>query len=321
MRSFGKWLGRVLLVIVLAAAALWAFGPREPVDMSGFDGTLPEDLDGYLAKAEAGVPGITPGAEKGILWAGAAGAKTQVAIVYLHGYSATRAELSPVTEDVGKRLGANVYFARMTGHGVPGAELARATVGDWVRDATEAVAIGRRLGDRVVVIGTSTGATFAVLAAEAGAGADGYVLVSPNFRVNNPAAALLTLPFARTWAPWIVGADRAWEPQNEGHAKWWTHRYPTVALIPMAAAVQTARKADFGAIKVPVLAIFRDEDQVVDEAETRAVLARWGGKVTILNPEPGPDDDPDRHVIAGAILSPGATPQVTDAIAAWIGGL
>ena len=322
MRTFGKWLGRGLLALVAAVVLVLAFGPHEDVGLPVFDArALPADLDAYLAAEEAQVPGITPGTAKGIVWAGAAGVRTPVALVYLHGYSATRQELSPVAEQVAARLGANLYFARFAGHGLPGAALAQVTPADWVRDAGEALAIGRRLGETVVVIGTSTGATWAVLAAEAGAVADAYVFVSPNFRVKNPAARLLTLPFARIWVPWLVGPEREWTPQNAGHGRYWTTRYPSVALVPMAASVQAAREAGVWQIAAPVLAIFRDADEVVDETETRALLARWGGKVTIVNPAPVAGDDPENHVIAGAILSPGATPGVIDAMAGWIGGL
>jgi esterase/lipase len=318
MRRVGKWLGRLLLALVAGVAVVWAFGPRETVALTRFEASLPADLDGYLAAGEARVPGIAEGVRKGIVWAGAPGARTQLALVYLHGYSATRKELSPVAETLAARLGANLYFTRLTGHGVPGAALARATPADWLRDAGEALAIGRRLGERVVVIGTSTGATLAVLAAAAGDQADGYVLVSPNFRVNSAAAVLLEQPYARRWVPWLVGAERQWEPQNEGHARYWTTSYPTVALVPMAVAVKAAREADLGAIRAPVLAIFRDADQVVNAAETRRVLARWGGAVTILNPAPVAGDDPSGHVIAGEILSPGATPAVIAAIGDWL---
>jgi hypothetical protein len=131
----------------------------------------------------------------------------------------------------------------------------------------------------------------------------------------------LTLPFARVWSPWNAGREREWQPQNEAHGRYWTTRYPSAALVPMAAAVQAARNAGVGRITAPVLAIFRDADEVVDAAETRSLLARWGGAVTILNPEPVAGDDPQNHVIAGAILSPGSTPAVVEAITAFVEGL
>jgi hypothetical protein len=47
MRRFGKWLGRALLVLAAAVAALFLFGPREPLDLTARFGpaSLPVDLD------------------------------------------------------------------------------------------------------------------------------------------------------------------------------------------------------------------------------------------------------------------------------------
>jgi len=216
MRLFLIWAARLVLAVVLAVFVVLFFGPKEPVDLATpFDAALlGADLDAYLAAEESSVPGITAGVQKHIDWAGTAGVKTPLAIVYLHGFSATSREISPVTEDVAKALGANVYFGRLTGHGLSGADLAKATVDDWIRDAREALAIGRRIGERVMVIGTSTGATYATLAAAGGDIADGYVFVSPNFRVKNRASILLTVPFARIWLPLLVGALDQFLPQH-----------------------------------------------------------------------------------------------------------
>ena len=54
---------------------------------------------------------------------------------------------------------------RLAGHGRSGAAMAEPLAGDWIEDMAEAMAIGRRLGDRVVVIATSTGGTLAAIAA------------------------------------------------------------------------------------------------------------------------------------------------------------
>lgn len=74
--------------------------------------------------------------------------------------------------------------------------------GDWIRDTAEALAVGRRLGDRVVVIATSTGGTLATNAAVNPAMSQnvvGYVLISPNFRLKPWKALLLDLGYAPVW--------------------------------------------------------------------------------------------------------------------------
>ena len=43
--------------------------------------------------------------------------------------------------------------------------------------------------------------------------------------------------------------------------------------------------------------------------------------MTLVPIEPGPGDDPDAHVLAGDILSPGLTETVTARIVSWAQGL
>ncbi|MCU0910563.1 MAG: alpha/beta fold hydrolase [Rhodobacteraceae bacterium] len=326
VRPLGKALGRVLLALVLLAGALWLFAPVEPVDRDiAFDeGALPRDLDHYLAESEARFPDITPGVQKRILWAGAPGARTQIAVVYLHGFSATSEEIRPVPDRVAEVLGANLYFARLAGHGRPGAAMAEATAGDWLEDTAEALAIGRRIGREVLVIATSTGGTLAAIAATDASLIDavkGIVFVSPNFRLQNPAAPILTMPFGRHWGPLVAGAEIGFEPLNEAHGRYWTSRYPSVAAFPMGALVRHARGLDYSGVTTPALFVYAEADSVVSAAETRRVAARWGGIVEELPVELPEGDDPYNHVLAGDILSPGSTEATVDAILGWVLGL
>jgi len=80
-----------------------------------------------------------------------------------------------------------------------------------------------------------------------------------------------------------------------------------------------AGRAEVAAIPAPLLAVFRNEDQIVDARITRRVLARWGGPVMVLSPEPVLGDDPRAHLIVGNVLSPGATGPVSEAVTSWIG--
>ncbi|MCR8723052.1 alpha/beta hydrolase [Frigidibacter sp. ROC022] len=311
-----------LAILAAGLAGLWLFGPREPVVDPGFDaGLLGEDLDAYLARAEAAVPDLRSDAAKRIIWAGAKGAQTDLALIYLHGFSADRHEISPVTERLAAQLGANLFVTRMTGHGLPGEALGAATAADWLRDAGEALAIGRRLGRRVIVVAASTGATVAAVQAASGQEADGYVFVSPNFRVRGRFAFLLDGPFARFYVPLLAGRERVWEAQNPEHAAHNTMRYPSVALVPMAAVVRVARRLDLGRVKAPLLALIDPADAVVDAGVSRRVLARWGGAMQEVAPPKVPGTDPNRHIIAGDTQSPGLTDWAVGTMAAWLAEL
>lgn len=319
-------IGGVLACLFLAIAAIWAFAPDEPVDRQiTFDASaLPDDLDGWLAAEEQQFSDIRPGTAKRIVWAGAKGEKTPLAVVYLHGFSASAEEIRPVPDAVAKALGANLFYTRLAGHGRTSAAMAEPVAGDWIEDMAEAMAIGRRLGKRVLILSTSTGGTLAALAAvdpDLREGLAGVVFVSPNFGLKGAAGVLLDLPLVRYWGPLVAGAEQGFTPKNAGQAAYWTTSYPTVALMPMAALVRVVRALDFGAVRAPALFIYTAADQVVDPERTAAVAAAWGGPKEVFMPVLGPGDDRYSHVIAGAIMSPGQTEAVVARITLWARGL
>ncbi|MEO1140549.1 MAG: alpha/beta fold hydrolase [Pseudomonadota bacterium] len=321
-----KWLGRLLFVLLAAIGAVWLFGPREPVDVTArFDpAKFGEGIGVYLESTEARLDGIKPGSEKRVVWAGQPETRTPLSIVYLHGFSANAEEIRPVPDRVAEALGANLVFTRYTGHGQNGAALARATVRDWMYDTAEAMALGRATGEEVILLTTSTGGTFAALAAldpEMSDRVKGIIFISPNFGINNPLAPLLTWPAARHWLPLVAGAERSFEPLNAGQAQHWTTRYPSTAVFPVAAIVKYATEQDYENVTVPALFYYADADQVVSAKATHRVASAWGGPVTIATPTLGKGMDPFAHVIAGDILSPAGTGPTVDLILNWIGGL
>ncbi|MER9564784.1 hypothetical protein NKI85_22425 [Mesorhizobium sp. M0571] len=99
------------------------------------------------------MPGIRDGLDKEIIWADPMiHAKTPLAIVYIHGFSASKGEVRPLPDEVADQLDANLFYTRLTGHGQDGAAIAQGSVNAWINDYEEALAIGRAIGDKVIVI-------------------------------------------------------------------------------------------------------------------------------------------------------------------------
>lgn len=316
-------IGMAVVAALLTAAFL--LGPRVSTDtQTTFQASaIGADPDAYLAAREARFDDIREGLEKGIVWAyPASKARTPLALIYVHGFSASRGEAAPLTERVADELGANVFYTRLAGHGRDGEAMAEASVNDWVNDFAEAMAIGRRIGEEVVVISVSTGgglAAWGSLQPDLATGLKGLVMISPNFQVKAGGAALLTGPWGAQLANLIIGAERSWEPQNEAHGRLWTTRYPTAALLPMAALTKLAREAEYEAAKTPALFVFSDDDTVVDHTVSRAIAERWGGPHEMrLITQSG---DSENHVIVGDALSPSTTAEFTTFITAWIRAL
>jgi alpha-beta hydrolase superfamily lysophospholipase len=277
----------------------------------------PAALGPWLAAKEAQVPGVRPEHQKGLVWTQGV-QKVRWGLVYLHGYSATRAEISPVVDRVAERLAGNAYFTRLTGHGLPGESLAAATAQDWLGDAVEAVAIGETIGEKVLVIGTSTGASLAIaeLARRPDPRVAGVVLISPNFGPKDKAAELLRWPWVSSIVPWALG-ERRWTAVNDAQAAAWTTAYPTSALRPMMALVAATRSADLGKLP-PSLWVWNPEDPVIDGALVEASFGKatraeaW--RVTV-----GPGEE--GHVLAGDILSPQRNEELIARITAFAMGL
>lgn len=323
MHWFGNWFGRGLLSLGAISLVLWAFGPYEPVPLSAdFN---PARLKGgvapHLARAEARYDDITPGTQKRVVWQpGFEERRTPVSILYVHGFSATSEEIRPVPDLVAQAMGANLVYTRLRGHGRGGAALAEASVADWMADLAEGLAAARAVGDRVAVIATSTGATLmaaALLDPEMSQDVGAVAFVSPNFGIHQRASVLLTLPGARYWVPLVAGGERSFAPQNDGQATYWTTRYPTKALMPMAALVRRVAGLDFARVETPALFWLSDADQVVRPDISRKIAARWGGETRVQAVTMGTGDDPNAHVIAGDILSPGQTDAAALAMVDW----
>ncbi len=318
-----------LLFILALGGLIVAFGPREPIDeeVSFQPPDLGEDLDSYLAEREARIGDIRPGTEKEIVWRSSwRKHKTKISVVYIHGYSASKEEIRPLPDLVSDALKANVFYTRLSGHGRTSEAMGEPRVNDWFNDISEALAIGRAIGDKVIIISTSTGGTLSTWAAtkpELMKDVLGIIMISPNFGVNDTAAQVLTLGGARTWLPWLVGKWRDATPVNEGHAKWWTVKYPILAALPMAAVVKFVNTLEIEDISTPALFVFHEEDAVVRPEATRVVAQEWAMRteaaVTIFRVTQS--GDTGNHVIAGRIFSPDNTKPLADKITAWIKAL
>tara|TARA_B110000467_G_C18273969_1_gene454210 strand:+ start:48 stop:1058 length:1011 start_codon:yes stop_codon:yes gene_type:complete len=317
---------KTLLFVSAIIFGVWVFGPLEPAKMDvGFDANvLGENLNSYLMVQEKRFNDITIGVQKRVIWADKVGKKTPLSIIYIHGFSATSEEIRPVPDQIASALKANLYYTRLTGHGRSPMAMAEPNVADWMSDMAEAIAIGRKIGQRIIVISTSTGSTLSATAALnpiLSRDISGFIFISPNFGINNPFAKLLTWPAARWWVPLIAGKMRHSTPRNKQHSKFWTTTYPTIAAIPMAAIVKAVTEQDFSKVTIPALFYFSLEDKVVDPEATKNMTRKWGGRKKIINVTMTEQDDKYSHIVTGNIVSPNQTDYTVRETIKWISSL
>ena len=275
---------------------------------------------------QTGNPGfsdIIPETQKTIIWAGRPNEPTPYSVVYIHGFSATRQETAPLSEQVAKALGANLFYTRMTGHGRTGQAMAHALVSDWLNDTLEAYEIGRRLGEKVVMIGCSTGGTALAWLAQRAGSKGGMkalyagIFLSPNFRPKDPFSYILTLPAGLWIARRVIGENRVGTPENEGHKQFWTTTYPVTALLPMMELVCLVKGLDLSKVRMPSLMIYSPEDTVVHVPSLINAYHRFGSPVKTLVPFLK-SADPGQHIPAGKIFSPKTTDALCDMISAFV---
>jgi esterase/lipase len=263
---------------------------------------------------------IIPGTEKRIRWNDPRKkARTDWSLVYFHGFSASRQEIAPVPEMVADALGANLFETRLTGHGVQIEPLQAVTAEDWLSDGVEGLEIGAALGRRVVIIGTSTGATLALALAERSEmrPVDAMILISPNFAPRNQQAEVLTWPGGLDVAKFAIGTTRSWTPSNDLQGRYWTTAYPMEAIVEMMRLVKYLRSRLPLSIDQRLLTIYSRHDGGVDPDATLAALGRIDAPQNATWEFTG-TADPDHHVLIGDILSPASNERAARAIAAFL---
>jgi len=72
MQRIGRILGRFIVLLAVIGAVMWLFGPYERVDLKAdFEPRkFGEGVQVYFESVESGVPDVTPGTEKRVIWAG-----------------------------------------------------------------------------------------------------------------------------------------------------------------------------------------------------------------------------------------------------------
>lgn len=120
---------------------------------------------------------------------------TPVAILYIHGYSASRAEGEMVMDTVANRFHTNIYYMRLPGHGTNFEDHANTDFAEYLQDAEETLYMMHKLGNKVIVVGTSMGGLVATyLAAVHPDLVDGLILASPFYDYAGMAGKMLKVP-------------------------------------------------------------------------------------------------------------------------------
>lgn len=272
---FLKWLGILLVILII----VYFLGPQPALPK--YTNELPNipseaaQLEKYIADNEARHK-LKPDNEARIIWLNdSAKEKTEYAIVYLHGFSASQEEGDPVHYEFAKKFGCNLYLSRLADHGIDTTDaLANYTAEKSWRSAVEAYAIGKQLGKKVILMSTSTGGTLALKLCAEFPDIAANIMMSPNIAIDDPNAWLLNNNWGLQIAHIVVGKHRTASDTTALYAKYWNNRYSTNSLVQLEELLEsTMKESTFKKVTQPTLLLyyFRDEDHQDDVVKVSAM--------------------------------------------------
>lgn len=265
---------RAFLAILSILLIIYFIGPKPSTP--NYDKNLPAlpeitKLETYVTEQEAKHK-IKPNNQAEIIWADTINKfATEYAIVYLHGFSASKEEGNPIHKYLAKSLNANLYLARLADHGVDTLEPMQYFTAErlW-ESAKKAYAIGKKLGKKVILMGTSTGGTLALQLAATYPEVNSLVLISPNIAINDSKAWLLNNPWGLQISRMVVGGnERKIENKKPIYTKYWYTNYRLESVVQLQELLETTMHAEvFAQVKQPILMLYyykseKEQDPVV----------------------------------------------------------
>jgi esterase/lipase len=305
---------RILKIVILSLIALFVIyflGPQPPKPI--LNDVLPtivsiNALDAHIAAMEAPHK-IKPNNQAKIIWADSSKTQTEFAIVYLHGFSASQMEGDPVHQNIAKQFHCNLYLARLAEHGIDTTEdLMNLTAEKYWESAKMAYAIGKQIGKKVILMGTSTGGTLALQLAATYPEIAGLILYSPNIEVFNPSAPLLDNPWGLQIGRTVLKSNYVdIKYKDSAYPKYWNTHYRIEAVVNLQNLLEaTMTETTFKKIHQPTLALYyyKDEahqDNVVKVSAIQKMMQQIATpanlKMEMAMPNTG------NHVIASPIVS------------------
>jgi esterase/lipase len=264
-----------ILIGVVVLAVVYLVGPQPKTP--NYAPALPDlpnsgfALQTYVEAQEQGHK-TKPDNEAEIVWHNpVVRTKTPVAVLYLHGFSASKREGFPTHMRFAEKYGCNLYLARLSDHGIDTTDAMYNLTPDrlW-ESAKEAYAIAKRLGDEVVIMSTSTGGTLALKLAATYPEIKGLINLSPNIAINDPSAFMLNNPWGLHIAKLVMGGNFRTVESDETYRKYWYHTYRIESIVALEELVESiCTKRTFEQVTCPVFNAYYFKDEANQDPVVR----------------------------------------------------
>ena len=218
---------------------------------------------------------------------------------------------------------ANLFFTRLSGHGINDFRPLKDVDGmDWYLDVQEAFEIGKKIGDKIIVVATSFGCTLVseylsknrineiVL---------GNIFISPCYGIPDWRLKLSSFYWSKFIYKFFLGEKRVATHRTIEEKKWWSNELPIESIINLELSVEKIWQSDFSKIMSPVIFIFCPKDQWISIKRIKEASKRWGGDSSMVSLDVSHNvDNKNYHVILGDIKAPGETEFGIEIILGWL---
>lgn len=235
--------------------------------------------------------------------------KTKLVFLYVHGFSASQMEGDPVHRDLAKAYGANLVLARVAGHGekLNNHNMEHLTADEMYQSVENYYAIAKKLGDEVVVLGTSFGGAMSLNLCKNHPEIKALILYGPCIRIKDSSAEIVDNPWGLQIARLILkGENRKIDSKNPLHSQYWSLNYRIEGIVAMQNFLtHVMNKETFQGVKMPVYLTYyyKDEqhqDDVVSVDAMREMFPQLGTPDSLKKEEAFPLSG--YHVMTSPIL-------------------
>ena len=283
-----------ILIVLVVLVSLYAVGPHPdaPTLPGPSWNNIPNEpaaITSFLQAKEAQNGNLKPDNEGQIIYADSANPqKTKTVVLYIHVFSASPMEGNPLHKAIAKSLHANLVLARIEDHGEfpTDSTMAKASADKFYQSVENYYALAKKLGDEVIVLGTSFGGAMSLVLATKHPEIKALMLYGPCIAIKDPTAPLVDNPWGLQLARAVMRSDFRDIPSvSSGHKNFWSLHYRLEGVVAIQNFLtHEMTDATFEKVKVPVFLgyYYQDEthqDNVVSVQAMRDMFPKLGSKI------------------------------------------
>lgn len=281
------------LIVVVALALIFFLGPKVEKPNTDWNVIKAEQqidlllLQQQIDNSEKNTDFIKPDNQSRIIFADSIPQKTEYCLLYIHGFSASPKEGYPLNEEFAKRYHMNAYLPRLHGHGLETpSNLIDMTPDNLVESAKDALKVARQLGDKVILMSTSTGGTLSLILAAGNPDIHALIMYAPNIEMAENMTKILTFPWGLQIGKMVSGEMIEYPDDTPMEKKYWQSSYRIEAVAYLQSLVEnTMKKRTFNQVDQSVFLgyYYKDEENQDPTVKVSAMLKMYDELATPEN--------------------------------------